>query len=171
MEAVTVPQTSPSLVSSSPRLVAEAALLIRRPVTEVFQAFLDPGIASRFWFSRSSGELREGSTVTWSWDPADCDVAVDVLAVRTGELIAFDWNAYGEFSRVEIQFEAVAANQTWVRASCRGLGQEPGATRAAADFSESFALVLAGLKALLEHHVVLNLIADRCPPVAAEQPA
>ena len=35
--------------------------------------------------------------------------------------------------------------------------------RQVADSTQGFTLVLAGLKALLEHDVVLNLVADRYP--------
>jgi uncharacterized protein YndB with AHSA1/START domain len=37
--------------------VAKAAMLIRKPVAEVFEAFIDPAITSRFWFTKSSGRL------------------------------------------------------------------------------------------------------------------
>ncbi len=36
---------------------AEASMLIRRPVGEVFRAFVDPEITTRFWFTESSGGL------------------------------------------------------------------------------------------------------------------
>jgi len=48
--------------------VARATMLIRRPVEEVFNAFVDPTVTTRFWFSRSSGKLAPGKTVTWYWD-------------------------------------------------------------------------------------------------------
>ena len=53
---------------SAKRPVAEAALLIRRPVAEVFEAFVDPAITTRFWFSKSSGRLEPGARITWSWE-------------------------------------------------------------------------------------------------------
>jgi uncharacterized protein YndB with AHSA1/START domain len=63
-------------------IVAQTGMLIRRPVTEVFQAFVDPEITSKFWFTKGSGR------------------------------------------------------------------------------TQGFTFVLSGLKALLEHNVVLNLVAD-----------
>jgi uncharacterized protein YndB with AHSA1/START domain len=33
---------------------AKAELLIRRPVAEAFEAFVNPEITTRFWFTRSS---------------------------------------------------------------------------------------------------------------------
>ena len=35
--------------------VAKAQMLVRRPVAEVFEAFIDPALTSRFWFSKASG--------------------------------------------------------------------------------------------------------------------
>jgi uncharacterized protein YndB with AHSA1/START domain len=39
---------------------AKAEMLIRRPVSEVFEAFVDPAITSKFWFTRGSGRLEAG---------------------------------------------------------------------------------------------------------------
>ena len=50
-------------------LVAKTEMLIRRPVAEVFEAFVDPAITARFWFSEGSGRLRQGSTVRWFLNP------------------------------------------------------------------------------------------------------
>lgn len=32
-------------------------MLIRRPVMDVFEAFIDPDITTTFWFTKSSGRL------------------------------------------------------------------------------------------------------------------
>ena len=40
--------------------VAKAEMLIRKPVAEVFEAFVDPGVTSKFWFTRGSGRLQPG---------------------------------------------------------------------------------------------------------------
>ena len=48
--------------------VAKAQMLIRRPVAEVFEAFIDPNVTSRFWFSKSSGRLVAGQRIRWDWD-------------------------------------------------------------------------------------------------------
>jgi hypothetical protein len=34
--------------------VAKTGMLIRRPVAEVFAAFIDPGVTTKFWFTKSS---------------------------------------------------------------------------------------------------------------------
>jgi len=37
--------------------IARAEMLIRKPAAVVFNAFVDPAITSKFWFTRSSGRV------------------------------------------------------------------------------------------------------------------
>ena len=43
--------------------VANAAMLIRKPVAEVFEAFVDRDITRRFWFTKSTGRLETGKHI------------------------------------------------------------------------------------------------------------
>jgi uncharacterized protein YndB with AHSA1/START domain len=45
--------------------VAKTGMLIRRPVVDVFAAFIDPAATSQFWFAKSSGRLEVGKQVNW----------------------------------------------------------------------------------------------------------
>tara|TARA_R110000823_G_scaffold65353_1_gene153377 strand:+ start:1118 stop:1294 length:177 start_codon:yes stop_codon:yes gene_type:complete len=49
-------------------ITVEAQMMIRKPVEEVFKAFIDPNITTKFWFTKSSGPLKKGKTVTWEWE-------------------------------------------------------------------------------------------------------
>ena len=44
--------------------IVRVQMRIRRPVREVFAAFVDPAITTRFWFTKSSGPLVQGAEVT-----------------------------------------------------------------------------------------------------------
>lgn len=46
---------------------AEAGMLIRRPVAEVFEAIVDPAITTKFWFTHGSDRLDSGKAVHWEW--------------------------------------------------------------------------------------------------------
>lgn len=48
--------------------VAKAEMLIREPVAEVFEAFIDPAITSKFWFTKSSGKLEPNKQIQWDWE-------------------------------------------------------------------------------------------------------
>jgi uncharacterized protein YndB with AHSA1/START domain len=37
--------------------VAKAEMLIRKPSAEVFEAFVNPEVTTKFWFTKSSGRL------------------------------------------------------------------------------------------------------------------
>ena len=43
--------------------VATTGMLIRRPATEVFEAFVNPEITTKFWFTKGSGPLQVGKQV------------------------------------------------------------------------------------------------------------
>jgi uncharacterized protein YndB with AHSA1/START domain len=43
-------------------------MLIRKPVAEVFEAFVNPDITTKFWFTKSSGRLEAGKQVQWEWE-------------------------------------------------------------------------------------------------------
>jgi len=38
-------------------------MLIRKLVAEVFEAFVDPAITTRFWFTKGSGRLEKGKQI------------------------------------------------------------------------------------------------------------
>ena len=40
--------------------IARTGMLIRRPVADVFEAFINPDVTTRFWFTGSSGRLEAG---------------------------------------------------------------------------------------------------------------
>lgn len=61
--------------------VAKSEMLIRRPVSEVFEAFVDPAITSRFWFTKGSGRLEPGKEIRWDWEMYNFSVQVKVREV------------------------------------------------------------------------------------------
>ena len=69
-------------------IVAKAEMLIRRPVAEVFEAFVNPEITTKFWFTKSSGRLEVGKQVTWEWEMygASTDVTVKELEKKLNEI-------------------------------------------------------------------------------------
>jgi uncharacterized protein YndB with AHSA1/START domain len=93
---------------------AKAELLIRRPVSEVFEAFVDPAITSKFWFTKSSGRLQPSAQVRWDWEMYDFSVEVSVKAVEQNRRILIEWSAYGALTTVEWIFVPRPDNTTFV---------------------------------------------------------
>ena len=145
--------------------VAKAEMLIRKPVDQVFEAFVNPAITSRFWFTRGNARLEAGKEVRWDWEMYGFSVPVAVKAVEPNRRIVVEWAAGGERpTTIEWTFTALPDETTFVSIVNSGFrGGLDEVVQQALDATEGFAFVLAGVKALLEHDVRLNLVADRFP--------
>jgi uncharacterized protein YndB with AHSA1/START domain len=144
--------------------VTKVEMLIRRPVAEVFNAFIDPAVTSIFWFTKSSGKLESGKQVRWDWEMYGHSVEVTVQAVEENKRILIGWSAYGAPATIEWVFTPRPDNTCFVSITNAGFSaNDDEAIKQAVDTTEGFTLVLAGLKAYLEHDISLNLIADRFP--------
>jgi len=142
----------------------KAEMLIRKPVAEVFEAFVNPAITSRFWFTKSSGRLESGKQIKWDWEMYGSSAQVSVKAIEENRRILIEWSGYGTPTMVEWLFTPRVDNTTFVSITNTGFGgNEDEIVKQAISSTEGFTLVLAGLKALLEHNIILNLVSDRFP--------
>src|SRR5690606_14157139 len=48
--------------------IVRSTMLIRKPVEEVFEAFINPEVTTKFWYTKSSGRLEVGKRVIWEWE-------------------------------------------------------------------------------------------------------
>ena len=144
--------------------VAKAEMLIRRPVADVFEAFIDPGITSKFWFTKGSGRLEPGKQIRWDWEMYNLSAEVHVRAIEQNKRIHIEWATSGAPMTVEWHFTPRPDNTTFVSVTNSGFsGDGDAMVQQAIGSTEGFSLVLAGLKAFLEHDIILNLVADRFP--------
>ena len=144
--------------------VAKTEMLIRKPVAEVFEAFVNPAITSNFWFTKGSGRLEPGKEIRWDWEMYNHSVDVSVKAIEENKRILIEWGAYGKATTVEWVFTPRPDDTTLVSVTNSGFsGDGDEVVKQALDSTGGFALVLAGAKAFLEHNINLNLIADRFP--------
>ena len=62
-------------------VAAKVGMLIRRPASDVFEAFVNPEITTTFWFTKSTGRLDGDKYVRWDWEMygVHSDVEVDAL--------------------------------------------------------------------------------------------
>lgn len=148
--------------------VATAGMLIRRPAAAVFEAFVDPAVTARFWFSEGSGRLAPGVRVTWTWGMYGASTEVLVKAIEPEARILIDWDVDSDPTEVEWRFEP-RGDQTWVTVENRGFsGSETEQTDKALDSTGGFALVLAGAKIWLEHGIAPGFVLDRHPDARVE---
>ncbi|MFV5513381.1 SRPBCC family protein [Acinetobacter gerneri] len=143
--------------------VIETQMLIRKPVQEVFNAFIDPKLSSKFWFSHSTGKLEQGKTVQWTWEKYQHQSEVVVLAVEQNKLIKILWGS--PRTAVDFIFEEIAPAQTYVKIRNFDLPFQGSELIAyIIDSTGGFTTVLDNLKAYLEHGIELNLVKDKFPP-------
>ena len=144
--------------------IATAAMLIRKPVAEVFAAFVDPEMTTRFWFTKSTGRLEAGKQITWTWEMYNHSVQVNVKAIEVNKRILIDWGDNESMTEVEWVFAPQENDTTYVTIKNSGFkGDGDKVVADALDSKGGFTWVLAGLKALLEHNIELNAIADAFP--------
>lgn len=148
--------------------VATAGMLIRRPAAEVFEAFVDPAVTTRFWFSEGSGRLEPGARVRWDWSMYGVGTDVLVKAIEPCRRVLIDWDVGSDPTEVEWTFEA-RGGDTWVEVVNRGFAGAPDEQIARAlDSAGGFALVLAGAKIWLEHGIEPRFVFDRNPDALVE---
>jgi uncharacterized protein YndB with AHSA1/START domain len=144
--------------------IAKAEMLIRKPVAKVFEAFINPEITTKFWFTKSSGRLEAGKQVTWTWEMYNVSTPVNVEEVEKNKKIVLKWGTHGRDTIVEWAFTPHNNDATFVSITNSGFhGDGDKVVAEALGATGGFTWVLAGLKAYLEHNIQLNLVADRFP--------
>jgi uncharacterized protein YndB with AHSA1/START domain len=150
--------------------VTRTGMLIRRPVAEVFEAIVNPQITTNFWFTKASGPLEVGKRVQWEWEMYGVSIQVIARAVEPNARILIEWPGYSGPTTVEWRFAPQADGTTFVSITeCGFTGTADELAKYVADSTQGFTLMLAGLKAFLEHGVKLNLVGDRYPAGIDEQ--
>ena len=143
-------------------------MLIRRPAAEVFAAFADPAVTTRFWFTDSTGPLAAGATVRWTWGMYGATAEVLVRAFEPDRRILMDWGDPGVMTTVEWTFVAHPLG-TMVEVTERGFAGSPDDQVARAlESTGGFALVLAAAKVWLEHGIDPRIVPDRHPSAWTE---
>jgi uncharacterized protein YndB with AHSA1/START domain len=94
--------------------IAKAEMLIRKPVSEVFEAFINPDFTTKFWFTKSSGRMDSGKQLQWEWEMCNISVHVDVKAIELNKRILVEWRAYGPPTTIEWIFTPYKDNATFV---------------------------------------------------------
>lgn len=144
--------------------VVKLQMLFRVPVERVFEAFVDPDITTRFWFTHGSGRLTAGQDVIWEWRMYGVSTRVHVRELEENRRIAMEWGDDGKRSTVEWTFEVRPNGTSLVDVTNHGFtGTTNEVVSEAIDSSSGFSLVLANAKAWLEHGIDLKLIHDRFP--------
>ncbi|WP_027037216.1 SRPBCC family protein [Mesorhizobium ciceri] len=141
---------------------AEAGMLIRRPVAEVFEAIVDPAITTKFWFTHASDRLDSGKQVRWEWRMYGVSTTVTVSEIVVNKKIVMQWS--DPPTTVVWTFTEMPDETTFLEVRNFGFaGNGDQQMKEAVDSTGGFTLVLAGAKAWLEQGLTLGLMGDRHP--------
>lgn len=144
--------------------VAKAEMLIWKPVAKVFEAFINPEITTKFWFTKSSGRLEVGKQVIWTWEMYNVSAQVNVKEIEENKRILIEWGDPDAMTEVEWIFTSYENGATFVSIINSGFrGDGNSVVAQALDSTGGFTTVLDGAKAWLEHNMNLNLIEDKFP--------
>lgn len=147
--------------------IAKVEMLIRKPVEEVFQAFIDPAITTKFWFTKGSRRLETGKRVKWDWEMYGVSAELIVKEIEENKRILIEFD---DGTTVEWFFTSRGPNETFVTIINAGFkGDRNEIVNQVIDATGGFTIVLCGLKALLEHNIILNFVSDRFPDAHVER--
>lgn len=143
------------------KIFVQTQMLIRKPVNEVFEAFINPEITTNFWFTKSSGKLEEGKTIVWEWEIYGAKSEVKVHQIIPNQHIKTTWELFS--NNVDYEFKEMEKGTLVI---IKGYGYSQTGDELLAvinDNTGGFTTVLDGCKAYLEHGISLRLIEDKFP--------
>jgi len=135
--------------------VVTTKLKIKKPINEVFEAFVDPVKIGNFWFSSSSERWKEGKLITLRYDEYGAEGTIKVLEVERNKRIVFSWGAESnEETIVIITLKELEQVGTIIEVSESGFNEED--TEIVSKMlgqKEGWVYTLTCLKAYLENGV------------------
>ena len=140
--------------------IAKAQMLIRKPVSEVFNAFIDPAITTRFWFTKSSGKLEAGKRLRWDWEMYGVHDDIEVKEIAKDKRILMEWS-FPNANRVEWTFDA--RPEGTLLSVVNGGFKGDDLVAQALDATQGFNIVLCACKVFLEHGIDPRFIIDHAP--------
>ena len=125
--------------------ITKTGMLIRKPVADVFEAFVNPDITTKFWFTKSSGRLEAGKQVQWDWEMYGISIPVTAKAIEPNKRIVIEWPGHNSPTTVEWVFTPHTDDTTFVTITETGFtGDGDNLVQQVTASTQGFSLVLAG---------------------------
>lgn len=148
--------------------VASASTIIRRPSSEVFDAFVRPEKLTQFWLTRATGPLAKDAKVEWHFMVPGATASVAVTAFEPPRHLEFDWPGMHVEMRFDHYDQAGEAAATRVAVHVTGFAGD-NAVEQAVGTTEGFTTVLCDLKTLLESGHSAGLVRDKAALIMASR--
>ncbi len=144
-------------------LSARAQIKFRSTAADAFNAFAEAESMSKFWFTRKDDGLVEGEKVTWFLGPQPDAFAFEILVkeVDFPHKLVMEWMNGDAMTQVAWSFVEADDGTTVVTIEESGYdGDEDAMLEKALDSTGGFNQVIVAAKALVDHGVALNVVAD-----------
>lgn len=135
------------------KLTAKASIGIQKPVSEIFEAIVNPEIMQNYFISKGSGRMETGNEIFWSFPEFKGFYPLTTKEIITNEKIVFVWDPK---SVVTIELQKLSENDTIVKVSEEGHQNDEKGIKWAIGQTEGWANFLACMKAWLEHGIHLR---------------
>lgn len=140
------------------KLEIKAGLQILKPISEVFDAIVDPAKMKNYFISQSSGYMEEGQVLTWKFPEMDIEFPVTVGKIEKDKYISFYWDGAmdGEQTFVEIGLKQNGDSKTRVTVTEKSKENNQVGILWLKRNTEGWANFLACMKAWMEYAVHLR---------------
>lgn len=128
---------------------------VPRPVEEVFDHIVEPGLLSSYFTSEASGPLVVGADVTWSWPDGQTEV-VHVDSVETNRSVVFTWKAFQSPTRTRVSVGLEPIEQGRTKVTITEEGWKDGETGSAFEHCAGWQHMLLCLKARMAFGIDLR---------------
>ena len=137
-------------------LRVETQLNIAKPMSEVFEAIVNPEQMAGYFITTGTARLDEGQPVTWTWSDCGAELVVKPVQVESDRMVSFQWNASGQETTVVIEIEEVAPGRCVVNVTESDWSPDEAGITQCLGQMQGWVHMLCCLKAYLEHDIGLR---------------
>lgn len=136
-------------------LTIKVAIQILKPVSEVFEAIVDPEKMANYFIGKGSGRMEEGKEIEWKFPEFDMQFPITVGKIEKDNYVSYYWDVNEKKNLVEITL-APFGKDTVVTVTEKGMENNEEGISWLMGNTEGWANFLACLKAYLEYGINLR---------------
>ncbi|WP_277011799.1 SRPBCC domain-containing protein [Flavobacterium lindanitolerans] len=136
-------------------LTIKVAIQILKPVSEVFEAIVDPEKMANYFIGKGSGRMEEGKEIEWKFPEFDMQFPITVGKIEKDKYVSYYWDVNEKKNLVEITL-APFGKDTVVTVTEKGMENNEEGISWLMGNTEGWANFLACLKAYVEYGINLR---------------
>lgn len=138
------------------KLEINAAMQIQKPISEVFEAIVNPEKMSNYFISKSTGIMEEGKELIWNFPEFNFDCPIRVGKIANNSYISYYWSMDEIELFVEMKLTKLENNSTLISISEKSRDNDEAGLKWLSTNSFGWSNFLACLKAYLEYGINLR---------------